>query len=60
MQWIKKLFNSEHIVKIDRLVYAKLYNDFGFVENSPSFSFQDKKADYDCDNIFWRFYWIRK
>jgi hypothetical protein len=51
--------NSELIIKIGPLVYAKLYNDFGYVENKDSICFQDKKGEYDCNKIFWRFYWIR-
>jgi hypothetical protein len=49
---------EEQIIKIGKLVYAKLYNEFGYVENKNSICFQDKKGEYDCKKIFWRFYWI--
>jgi len=50
--------NSEQILKMGRFVYAKLYNDFGYVENKKQISFQDKKGIYDCKKIFWRFYLV--
>jgi hypothetical protein len=49
---------SEAIKKIGRLVYAKLYNKWGLVENEKSMCFQDTDGEYDCKQIFWRFYWI--
>lgn len=50
--------NEEQIIKIGRLVYAKLFDDFGRVENKEEICFQDKKGEYDCKQLLWRFYWI--
>jgi len=49
---------NEQIIKIGRVVYAKLFDDFGGVYNSNFICFQDKKGEYDCKQLFWRFYWI--
>jgi len=49
---------NEQIIKIGRLVYAKLFDVSGVVYNSNFIYFQDKKGEYDCTKLFWRFYWI--
>jgi len=49
---------NEQIIKIGRLVYAKLFDVSGVVYNSNFIYFQDKKGEYDCTQLFWRFYWI--
>ena len=50
--------NGEQIIKIGRLVYSKLYNDFGRIKNRKDLCFQDKNGEYDAKKLFWRFYWI--
>jgi len=49
---------SEQLIKVGRVVYAKLFDDFGGVYNSDFIRFRDKKGDHDCKQLFWRFYWI--
>jgi len=49
---------NEQIIKIGRLVYAKLFDVSGVAYNSNFIYFQDKKGEYDCTQLFWRFYWI--
>ena len=49
---------SEQIIKIGRLVYMKLFDNSGYVVLNKEESFCDKKGDYECKKIFWRFYFI--
>lgn len=49
---------SEKIIKIGRLVYAKLFDDNGNVELNDYVSFKDKNGEYTCTRKFWRFYII--
>jgi len=49
---------TEQIIKVGRLVYAKLFDVSSAVYNSNFICFQNKKGEYDCTKLFWRFYWI--
>ena len=49
---------SEQIIKFWRIVYMKLFDNFGNVKLNKTECFCDKKGEYDCKKIFWRFYWV--
>ena len=49
---------GEQILKVGRLVYAKLFDDFGNTA-TENFCFQDKNGEYDCIYFFWRFFYIK-
>lgn len=49
---------GEQIIKLGRVCYMKLFDDFGDVVLNEEECFCDAKGEYDCKRIFWRFYWI--
>jgi len=50
---------SEQIKKIGKIVYMKLFDDFGYIKNPIYVSYIEIDGNhYDCKKIFWRFYYI--
>lgn len=49
---------SEKIIKCWRICYLYLFDDNGSEVRNKFTFYQDNKAVYDCQKIFWRFYWI--
>lgn len=48
---------KERIMKFGKLVYMKLFNDRGYLDDSRYQYYRDKKGkDFDCKKIFWRVY----
>lgn len=48
----------ERIIKIWRFCYMYFLHDGVEAKREKWITYQDKKKQYDCYQIFWRFYWI--
>jgi len=54
-----RIMESEQIKKIGKIVYMKLFDDFGYIKNPIYVSYIEIDGNhYDCKKIFWRFYYI--
>jgi hypothetical protein len=47
---------SEKIIRIGKLVYARLFDTSGTNNKSRYICFKDERGEHDCVRLFWRFY----
>lgn len=50
--------NTEHIVKIGKLVFVFVFDDMGNAWDDEDFFFDQKGKEFECTKLFWKLYWI--